>query len=599
MSTAEETLPARTRWSVGALAETGTYAVAVVVVLWPGLLYGRTEMLGRSDDGRYYTWLGWRIGRLIAHGHLLPAHISDVISPFGLDLRLLDGYLPSYVAGLYNLVSGPTLAYNLAFLTGAVLNIVCARSLARRLSSSRLVHTVTAVAFLTAPPLVLCVQSGLLPLFWAFTVPLLVGDALDVVAGNRDVRPFRLAALLVVAYLCSVYFLVFGGLAYGVIVVVAAIRRHSWRIPIATAGVIAITMLALLPFIVPRFSFDRRENDHGVNTALIADSELFSADALSIVAQPTRSTFLLPRPDIVERTLVRLPDPTHVLEATLFPGLLLLAGFVVFLFMRDARRLPVSLAALLTLILALGPSLRYGGDFVWKHGGKPVIWLPYRLLLAIPGLGALRGPARAGLVLVALLAAATAIALHGVVSSGRVRGGLVAVVCAALLAPNLMVPLPTMTMGATAASEDAFRAIAKRARAGDTVLSVPADCDPAFVRFQVFHHTPVVGCAGSFAANPWSKLATFASSEPIAKLRCDPTHYGNLETNDESVSPFGAQDLAQARTDFGVRFVVVDRKALTFGCNNVSASLPFLEQHRLLGGDDRYEVLDLSVAAGS
>src|SRR5207237_1044525 len=83
--------------------------------------------------------------------------------PFGLDLRLLDGYLPSYVAGLFNLVAGPMLAYNLTFVTGAVLNVVCARALARRLSSSRLVHAVTALAFLTAPPLVPCVQSGPLP----------------------------------------------------------------------------------------------------------------------------------------------------------------------------------------------------------------------------------------------------------------------------------------------------------------------------------------------------------------------------------------------------------------------------------------------------
>ncbi len=437
-------------------------------------------------------------------------------------------------------------------------------------------HTVIAVAFLTAPPLVLCVQSGLLPLFWAFTVPLLVGEALAVATGEHDVRPLRLALLLVVAYLCSVYFLIFGGLAYGVIVGVAALRTRSWRIPVATLVATAITAVALLPFIVPRFNFDRNEKERGTNTELLADSELFSADALSIVAQPTRATVLLPRPDIVDRSIVRLPDRSRALEATIFPGLLLLAGFVVFLFARDRRRLSLALAALFLWILTLGPSLKVGGDFVWEHGDGPVAWLPYRLLLAIPGFGALRGPIRAGEVLLGPLAAGTAIALHRVLSSGRVHAVLCGAACAVLLAPNLLVPLPTLTMGTTATSEHALREIGRLAQAGDTVLRVPSDCDPAFARLQVFHHTAIVGCAGSFAANPWSKLDTFARSEPLAKLRCDREQYGRIETAEGALPPFGPDDLAQVREQFGVRFAVVDRAALAFRVRNGArvASLP-------------------------
>ena len=136
------------------------------------------------------------MGRLIAHGHLVPFHVGDVIHPFGLDLRLLDGYLPSYVSGLFNLVAGPILAFNLTFVVGAILNVLAARHLASRLTPSRVVQTIAAVAFLTAPPIALNVQLGLLPLFFAFTAPLLIADALDVVSGARDVRPVRLAVLL-------------------------------------------------------------------------------------------------------------------------------------------------------------------------------------------------------------------------------------------------------------------------------------------------------------------------------------------------------------------------------------------------------------------
>src|ERR1700730_1496343 len=224
------------RLSLPAFGEVAVYVVAVACVVWPGILHAGHAILGASDDGRYYTWLGWRIGRLVAHGHLIPLRIPDVIAPFGFDLRLIDGYLPSYVSGLYNLLVGPVLAFNLTLITGAFLNVFSARALARRLSSRRLVHCVTAVAFLTAPAIALGCRVGLLPLFWAFTVPLLIGDAVDVAVGARDVRPVRLALLLTLAFLCSVYFLVFGGLAYGSIVAVTALRARSRRIPLAAVG---------------------------------------------------------------------------------------------------------------------------------------------------------------------------------------------------------------------------------------------------------------------------------------------------------------------------------------------------------------------------
>jgi hypothetical protein len=549
----------------GALAEAGVYAVVIALVVWPGVLHARTQILGAGDDARYYTWLGWKIGHLIASGHVVPFHAGDVIHPFGLDLRLLDGYLPSYVSGLFNLVAGPVLAFNLTVVTGAMLNLLAARSLARRLTTSRLVQTIAAVAFVTAPPIALNVQLGLMPLFWAWTIPLLVGDALDVAAETRGVRPIRLAALLAVAYLCSVYFLVFGGLAYGLIVGITAWRRRDWRVAKMTAAGALIAVVVLLPFVVPRIRYDHRESARGIDTELLSDSNFFSADAVSVIAQPTRSTFLLPRPTFVEQSIVRLPDVRYAIEATIFPGFLLLAGLVVFVLKPERRRLPLAVAIGLLFVFGLGPSLKVAGKFVWKHGGAPVSWLPYRLLLAIPGLGALRAPVRVEYVLVALLVAATAIALDRIVRS---RALLVAAAAVVLLGTNLLVPVPTTTFGPTPPVNDALRTIASLAQPGDTVIGVPADCDPSFVALQVFHHTPVVGCAGSFAANPWSKMRAYAQSAAFTKLRCDRAVYGRLSTPDarrERAAPFGPDDVAALRHDFGVRFAVIDRRALD-GC---------------------------------
>jgi len=580
-----------------AFVEWGAYTLAIAAVLGPGLVHASTELIGRSDDARYYTWLGWRMGQLIAHGHLVPLRIRDVIAPFGLDLRLVDGYLPSYVSGLFNLLVGPYLAYNATFVTGAALNIVGARSLARRLSRHRVVHVVTAVAFLSAAPIALNPQVGLLPLFWAFTVPVLIGDALDVVAQRQPVKPVRLTLLLIVAYLCSVYFLVFGGLAYVLIVGVAALRQRSRRIPITVAAASAVALIVLSPFIAARVRYDRAETKRGAQTELLADSELFSADTLSMLAQPTRSTVLFPRPTVINDSVARLVDPTHALESTIYPGVVLLAGFVLFVRVRDRRRIPILVAAAVMWVLTLGPSLKFGGHFVWEHGGHPVSWLPYRLLLAVPGLGYLRAPLRIGDVLAALFAAASAIALDRILSGRRAGGTTVAIaatVSAVLIATNLLLPLPSDTLGTTPASERALRDIADIARPGDTVLSVPADCNNAFESYQIFHHTPVVGCAGSFAATPWSKLVPLASSDALAKLRCDLSEYGRIPTSEHPSTKFGPRDVMQLRQVFGVRFVMVDRSLLGIGCPTVAATIPFLERYRSLGGDRRFEILDLS-----
>ena len=216
-----------------------------------------------------------------------------------------------------------------------------------------------------------------------------------------------------------------------------------------------------MPFIVPRIQFDHDESAHGVDTELLADSNFFSADAVSVVAQPTRSTFLLPRPTFVERSIVRLPDVRYAIEATIFPGLLLLAGFVVYLIRPDRRRLPLWVGAAVLFVFGLGPSLKVAGHFVWKHGGQPVSWLPYRLLLAIPGLGALRAPVRVEYVLVALLVAATTIALTRLVDAAPARAWVVGVVAAVLLATNLLAPVPRTTFGTTPAGAQALRAIAR------------------------------------------------------------------------------------------------------------------------------------------
>jgi hypothetical protein len=210
-------------------------------------------------------------------------------------------------------------------------------------------------------------------------------------------------------------------------------------------------------------------------------------------------------------------------------------------------------------------------------------------------LGALRAPFRTGYVLVAVLVAATAIGLHRIITAHPRHVTVVAIGAAVLLGTNLLLPLPTDTLGVSAASERALREIARVAEDNDTVLSVPADCDPAFVSQQILHHTPVVGCAGSFAANPWKSELAYARSDAFTKLRCDRASYGRIATTDRGVTPFDRDDVAQLHRQFGVRFLVVDREKLgRVECAAVSEAFSSFSRFRSLGGDRDLEVLDLS-----
>jgi hypothetical protein len=381
-------------------------------------------------------------------------------------------------------------------------------------------------------------------------------------------------------------------------VAVAALRTRDRRIPLAAIGAAAVAFVLLLPLIVPRIRLDRAEKQRGATTQLLADSTLYSADALQLVAQPSRSTIRFPRPAAVDRALSRLPDPRRALEATLFPGLILLLGFALFLTRPSQLRLPLAVTAAVVWVFALGPSLKVGGRFLWKNAHGPVSWLPFRVLLSVPGLGALRAPARAGYVLVGLLTAGAAVAAHRILSTSRRGEILLGTGCAALLVTNLLIPLPTVTTNTTPASEHAFGEVARLARPGDTVLNVPSDCDPALASYQMFYRTAVVGCAGSFAANPWrTKLLAYTRSTAFTKLRCDRKLYGRITTTDRPMSPFGPDDVTQLRAEFRVRFLVVDRSLVgQFGCASVNDAYSFLQRYRSLGGDGRFEVLDLSAA---
>src|SRR5690606_26504237 len=114
-------------------------------------------------------------------------------------------------------------------------------------------------------------------------------------------------------------------------------------------------------------------------------------------------------------------------------------------------------AAGLLWLLGLGPGLHVAGRYPADPGAEvgSTAWLPFRLLLEVPGLANLRAPYRSAYALAAVLAGAAALGLDGVrrhLAPAGTRpswrgGAVVGGVTAVGVALALLGPLPTSDLG--------------------------------------------------------------------------------------------------------------------------------------------------------
>lgn len=599
----------RTRTWIDGLELVGAAAV-VALVLWPVTVHPGDRLAG-TLDAPYHAWLGWRIGDLWRHGSLLNVTIPDAFAPVGFDLRLVDGLLPAWVTALWNLVTGGSLvlSYNLALATGVGLNLWAGRRLAQTLTSRRWVCFAAGVAFATAPALAGSMQAHL-AFVYAFTLPLLLRQAILVARGEGPVAWERIAALFVLAYLCSAYHLVFGALAF-VLVVVTWPDSAVWsKAVMARLGLAAaVAGLLLSPFVIARVGYERDERAAGsTDVVRSAESVAFSADLLGAVTPPESlwADVPVPRADLGPQLYAPLRPA--------FVGYVLLAGAMLLTFTRCPARRPLLVTAGALWALSLGPALHIAGHLVGDDGaGDAPQWLPYRALFAVPGLGALRAPTRASYALAAVLTAALAVALDAKLDQRAERltagrgGGLirrgepaVAGIIVVLLGLSITSPLPTSDLGISSATQTGLEELARRSPDGsDGILIVPWGCrldDPRIVALQSIHRRPNVGCNPPPTATRWfSGLAPWAGSAELAALRCDPGHIDRRPVPfDPSVRLGGAAGVSRLRKDLGVRYVVIDAGQLpAAGCDSVRDAVATLARYETVSNDGTWTIVDL------
>jgi len=604
---AQPSIPSRVTSRPFALnvAEWALYVMVALLLMWPVPLHFGSSVAGNGDV-HYYLWLTWAVGQMIRHGHLA-LHIPNVIWPFGSDVRLLDGQVPTLIGGLWQAVVGsPYVAFNLALMTGTLLNIWAGRRLGKLFTDRRAVWIITALAFATAPAIATRMRAHF-TLYFAFAVALLVEEAVKVARGDRPVKPVRLGLLLFLAYLCSIYYLVFGAMAFFLIVALSG-RTQVSSFPKAVARMAAgaaLALVLLLPFLLPRLQLERTNREHGANTVLLRNTFLSEPDVLSIVTQPKHAWLQLPGQAFLRRNF----RDQGGAETDAFPGYLLLLGGIGGLAL---LRLPLRRSLLATTLIlwmfALGTSPKLDGKFAFvTASGQPVAYMPYAALMHLPGMGSLRTPVRVSFTIAAVLAVPFALSLEWLFARAKEAWQRWAVggVAVALLVTNLLLPIGVTRLFGSPGVHRGLEAVAARARPGDTMLTVPTDCrsDKLLwsVDLQILHRTPLVGCQASLAAIPWQEaLDVYGGSAALASLRCAPGFLGPFTVPFTRQDAFRRADLGQLRKQLGVRFILVARWALRApACGWLAPAVAKLQRFDVLGADKDWMVIDTRPRRGN
>lgn len=590
------------QWWRGAL-EGILYLAAALVAMWPVSTHLTSEIAG-VGDGEFYLWLGWRLAQRIKDG-ALPLVISGAIYPETYHVAWGDGYGAYLVIAFWNLLVNPYLAVNLTVLTALLLNFLSARRLARVVAPDyRVVWIVAALAYGTAPQLLLRIY-GHYHLLFAFVPPLVLAEAVLFARGERQLRVVRIGLLLAAAFYLSVYWFATSLAALAAFVITAAIRRRSLA---GTAGrlgaAVALAVILTAPLTIPRIHFQHREDAAAPpapqNLERIDNennSLNFSADALSVIAQPSASHFGLPGAGRLHRDFY----PNRI-ESTIYPGLLLLVALGSAVFIRSRLRLPTVIAALLLWILALGPTLFFDGEPVLEHAnGSPVRFMPEQLLYSLPGTSALRTPDRLALALPAVAALALALAANRLCrrlhSLYVIPLGALSLV---LVATNLII-VPHTPRALPVAFEQALEHIRRTAQRDDTVIEVPFDAAGQFVqtaRFQMIHRRPMLGFHAQHAALPWfSDFAAYKRSNPLAEVRCFPPLIGYAPAPYPPNLAPSAGVLRDLRREFHVRFVLVNEQLLaTPVCDARRIQIEsIMASGRLIERDPLWRVIEVPV----
>lgn len=564
-------------WTIGAIV---TSLVLVLLMFWP-LSKWSSHLFGGNGDGYNWRWIVWRMSQEFRQWHIFPTRFDDVIVPYGVDLRLNDGYLSMYVGGVWNLLCNPTLAYNLTIATSVIANFFSARYLSLTLCKSQITALIAGCVMATAPSLTVR-QLGHLNLCFSFVMCLAAIEGVKLIRIEK-VRVWQSSLVLILAFFSSFYFFVLSGVFYFACVLVRTVRFRNQR-NLYKGFVVPVALVALFigvfisPFVWARLQHDSAERLAGAPAASARTDEYmyYSADPRTFFIPASDARVVLP--GVAE---IRSSTSPNTVENTPFPGYIpLLAVAILILLVAKWRWLVLSLWSTYT-VLALGPTLIWGTDtrfgFFFPHAlvesakSQPLTWLPYGILTAIPGLSALRTPNRFAMMLPVVGVMALAI----LVTEFSTKKKSFVIRCS-LLVGALVFLIPNLRLNNywydTKFDEPVANALEmiRNDNSNLRVLIAGESClqTISLANLQIKHRHPIIGCQTFSAAVPWySSLESYRKSASLAALQCDPNSFGLVPMYPHNVFIEPQKVLSNLRSTLQVGYIVLPKK---FACQDPS-----------------------------
>lgn len=400
MSGSHPTYAGARAWAGEYLLPLAVFLGLALLLLWPLPLFFTRAMIGTGD-------VNWGVGSLwywkeALLGQEPPYYATRLYYPQGISFITNAAGPFSALLALPFWGLGPAGAYNAAVVLGFGLSGCCMYWLAREIGASRPAAWLAGLIFLLAPLHVYGALSHINKVFIGL-IPLALLVTQRALARPRW-RPAAILTgpLLVLAFLQAPEQLLFAGLGCAVLVLYALItapageRRAIFR----RAAVVTISIaVCVLPLVWLVAGPGARS---GVSAGTAQQSAQYQPDLLQFIVPPDLG--LLPHAQFLRAWLTpAIPYPLETAVYLSWAGLLL--GALAWWKNRRAAA-PWLLILGVAMLLALGPTLRAGGDSALTRLELP---LPYGWLNTLPGLSTMRTPGRFMLLGAAALAAVAAL----------------------------------------------------------------------------------------------------------------------------------------------------------------------------------------------
>jgi hypothetical protein len=537
----------------------GIFVVLTAVATYPLLLrFTDAVPFGGGDAWQNY-WNLWWVKKALLELHSSPYFTRELFFPYGTHLYFhtlnpLNGVLALPVI----LTAGLTAGYNfLVFLTFGLSGYATYRLAlyvlrdTQNIQETMPLHLAAFVAgvtftFSSYRSVHLLGHLDLLSTQWLPLFVLLLLKTRD----DSDWRSPLLAAIsLGATALTAMYYVVFLFVfaALLTVQVIVSRGREAWR-AVGRIGVVLVAFAVIAsPLLIPMLTLGRTFG-RAVNVAY--DVDRFSADLVGFVV-----------PSILHPLWGSAARPVHEqiirnnagLEGVVFLGFMPVALGLVGMIARPARTLFWTLALLVFVLLALGPTVHLAGRVI-APAVSPV--MPYTLLMAIPYGDIQRVPARFVVMAVLCLSVLAGFGSFAVLTGQTRRGmsALVALGAGVIVLENAVVPLPLAAVDIPPYYD---RLAADPRRAG--VLEVPIPNDQAAyshrMLYQTRHGKPVYGgyLSRGLPPLPFDGIPGFAQFKTLSDGVDDVIVY------DTSVLPAMSRGVLRA---YSAAHLVIDRDVL-------------------------------------